>query len=175
MTSGWVKMFIGIGFCTLWRLAPFRPPNVEPVMATTMPFARRFGMLGNALFAALNMVIFDLLTSGFTQWTIVTAVTYAVVGMGASLFLGKSRGVLPYLLYAIVATIFYDAITGVVAGSLLFGMSWKEGFIGQIPFTINHLIGNSILAVALSPLVEWWITTNDALETEAIFLASKRD
>jgi multisubunit Na+/H+ antiporter MnhG subunit len=41
-----------------------------------------------------------------------------------------------------------------MAGAVLFGMSWREGFIGQIPFTVNHLIGNVILTLVLSPVAE---------------------
>ena len=154
----WLTVSGGILFTVLWRLVPFRPPNVEPVLATMMPFGKRMGPIVGLLFGALSMVIYDLCTSGFTQWTVVTAVTYGFIGAVAAVALHDRKGIVAYGIFAVVATLFYDAITGVVAGALLFGMSWKDGFVGQIPFTINHLIGNVILAIALSPVVEWILT-----------------
>ncbi len=149
-----LQIAVAAFFVTVWRLAPFRPPNVEPLLALSMPFGKKDGVLAPAILAVLAIVVYDAFTSGLTQWTAVTAVAYALVAAGSG-FLKGSRGILPYLAYAILATLVYDAITGVVAGAVLFDMGWKQGFIGQIPFTINHLIGNSLLALILSPIVEW--------------------
>ncbi len=149
-----LQIAVAAFFVTVWRLAPFRPPNVEPLLATSMPFGKRHGVLAPTILAVVAIVVYDLFTSGLTQWTAVTAVTYALVAAGSGL-LRNTRGVLPYLAYAILATLVYDALTGVVAGALLFDMGWKQGFLGQIPFTINHLIGNSLLALILSPIVEY--------------------
>lgn len=166
-SSGILQLLAAVAFCTLWRLAPFRPPNVEPVLATLMPFAKKQGAFVSGLIALLSIVVFDLLTSGLTQWTLVTALTYTVIGLAAPLMLRPGRGIAWYALYAILATIFYDAITGVVAGAMLFGMPWSEGFAGQIPFTVNHLIGNVILSLALSPLIEWMLLKTSAIDPAA--------
>ena len=152
--NGWLKLVLGLAFCTTWRLVPFRPPNVQPILATMMPLARYQGPVAAGLFGVANMILFDVLTGHLSVWTAITSVTYGVVGVGAWSFLRNRRGVLWYAAFAVVATLFYDAITGVVAGSVLFGLPWMEGLAGQIPFTINHLIGNVILALALSPLVD---------------------
>jgi hypothetical protein len=133
-----------------------------------MPFAKRQGAVSSVLIAALSMILYDLVTSGFTQWTVVTTVTYSLIALVAPLFLRPSRGLLWYAGYAIVATIFYDAVTGVAAGAVLFGMSWKQGFIGQIPFTINHLIGNVLLSVSLSPLLEWMLAKSERWNPAAL-------
>jgi hypothetical protein len=151
-----LQIAVAAFFVTLWRLSPFRPPNVEPLLATSMPFGKRYGVLAPTILAVLAIVGYDAITSGLTQWTAVTAVAYALIAAGSG-FLKGTRGVLPYLAYAILATLVYDALTGVVAGAVLFDMGWKQGFLGQIPFTINHLIGNAILALVLSPIVEWVI------------------
>ncbi len=153
--QSWLQWLAGIAFCTVWRLAPFRPPNVEPVLATMMPFGKRYGAVMSLLFCAANMVLFDIITNNLSQWTAVTAVTYGVIGAVAGLILDRESGIMSYVVCAVIATLFYDAITGVAAGAILFGMGWKEGFIGQIPFTINHLIGNVILAITLSPITDW--------------------
>ena len=112
------------------------------------------------------MVLYDAITSGITQWTAVTAVTYGLIGLASPLFMQGKYPLARYVGYAVVATLFFDAITGVVAGAVLFDMSWKTGLIGQIPFTINHLIGNTLLAVALSPLIDWllWTTSKNQLQ-----------
>ncbi len=174
LTSGWIKGFLAVGFCVLWRLFPFRPPNVEPVLATIMPYTRRFGPAGTMLLTFLCMVAYDVLTGTVSQWTAVTALTYMLVSLAAWFCLRGRRGILPYVLFAVPATLFYDFVTGVAAGALLFGMSWQEGFIGQIPFTVNHLIGNLILAAALSPLIERWVVRNIALEADTLLLRAGR-
>jgi uncharacterized membrane protein len=152
----WLQGAAAIAFCLVWRLFPWRPPNVEPVLASLMPFGKRYGVIAGFLFGALNMVLFDLITSGWTSWTVVTAVTYGMVGALSAPWLARWQGgIVSFVTVAVVMTIFYDAITGVAAGALLFDMSWKTGFLGQIPFTINHLIGNVILAATLSPFFDW--------------------
>ena len=158
----WLQWIAALAFCTVWRLAPFRPPNVEPVLATMMPFGKRYGAVMSLLFCAANMVLFDAITGNLSQWTAVTAVTYAVIGAVAGLIFDQKSGIISYALFAVVATLFYDAITGVAAGAILFGMGWKEGFTGQIPFTINHLIGNVILAIVLSPVADWVLVQTSA-------------
>ncbi len=163
-----LQIAVAVFFCTVWRLVPFRPPNVQPVLATSMPFGKREGALSAALFSALTMIMFDVLTSGITQWTVVTALSFALVSAGSAYFLRWVKGIPGYVLYAIIGTLVYDALTGVVAGAVLFGMGWRDGFIGQIPFTINHLIGNVILAVVLSPAVEWLLAWSDSLFTAPI-------
>ncbi len=147
----------GILFTIVWRLVPFRPPNVEPVLATMMPMGKRHGWVTGLLFGVASMALYDLITAGVTQWTVVTAATYGVIGAAAGPLLRNRKGIVAYALFAVAATIVFDFITGVAAGAVLFGMSWRQGFIGQIPFTINHLIGNVLLACTLSPAVEWML------------------
>lgn len=129
-----------------------------------MPFSKRFGPAGGILFAFLSIVLFDAFTSGIGTWTWVTAGTFALIGGVASPILRSRKGSIPYVVYAIVATLFFDAVTGVAMSSLLFDMNWKEAAIGQIPFTINHLLGNIVLAAVMSPLIERWVTENPRLK-----------
>lgn len=67
------------------------------------------------------------------------------------------------VVFALVATIIYDVVTGVVLGPVLFGGSMREAFIGQIPFTLKHLLGNVILGAVLSPALERWVLQNERL------------
>jgi len=140
----------------LFRLMPFRAPNVEPVMAVIMPFGKIYGALMAFIFGFLSIVLFDSVTSGFGIWTLITALAYGVLGLGTSLYFKKRSGWKNYAVYAFVATIIYDAITGLTIGPLFFHQSFMVSLIGQIPFTILHLLGNVSFAIVLSPMIERW-------------------
>ncbi|MBI5732584.1 hypothetical protein HY967_01320 [Candidatus Jorgensenbacteria bacterium] len=168
--TGSLKFIIGWAVCFIFRLQPFRPPNVEPIMATTMPFAKRYGWIYAFVFGFLSIVLFDIATAKVGVWTWVTGFTYGALGIAASLFF-KNRDSRPknYLGFAIVGTLVYDAITGVIAGPLFFGQSFTEAFMGQIPFTINHLLGNIVFALVVSPLLYRWVLDNEVFETDVIW------
>ena len=40
--KNYLKFFIALIFCLLIRLIPFRAPNVEPILATMMPFSKAY-------------------------------------------------------------------------------------------------------------------------------------
>lgn len=168
MTSA-LKFFLGLAICFLLRLIPGRPPNVEPITATLMPFSKRFGWSGGVLFAFLSIVLFDAFSdSGIGTWTWVTAAMYALLGGLAGPMLKGRKGPIPYVIYAIFATLLFDAVTGPVMGAIIYDVPWREAIVGQIPFTINHLLGNIVLAAVLSPLVERWVTENPSLRTHSL-------
>ncbi len=161
-----IKYIIGWLVVFAIRLVPipFRPPNIEPVLATTMPFAKQFGAIGAFLFGFFSIALFDLATMKVGMWTLITALAYGTLGIGAYYFFkNRESSAKNYVLYAIPATLFYDAITGLSVGPLFFGQSFMEAFIGQIPFTLWHLAGNIIFATLLSPLVYHWIVKNPRL------------
>jgi hypothetical protein len=166
--ASWPKFFIGWVVCFALRFATSLNPafaNIEPVTATLMPFGRRFGVIGGFAFGFLSMVLFDAVTSGIGVWTWVTAFTFGAMGIAANLVLGRLRGTWwQYVLFTIIATILYDLITGVFLGPVLFGGSMREAFMGQIPFTLRHLLGNIILAAVLSPAIDRWVVRNERLQ-----------
>ncbi len=159
-----LKYLLGFGLVFFIRLLPFRPPNVEPVLATAMPFAKRFGALGGFLFAFLSIVLFDGVTSGWGIWTLITACTYGVIG-AAAYFYFKSREskARNYVVFSVVATLFYDAVTGLTIGPLLWGQPFMVALVGQIPFTLYHLAGNVAFAAVVSPLLYRWVAANERL------------
>lgn len=159
------KIILGFLITMGYRLVPVRLPNVEPILCTSMPFAKKYGNLTGFLFPFLSIFIYDLLTSGVGQWTLITAFTYAFLGLGASwYFKSRESKAINYLKYAIISTLIYDAVTGLSMGPLLFGQSFSDALIGQIPFTAYHLISNMIFAITLSPLIYRWIVSNKKLE-----------
>lgn len=157
--TGWLVVFV-------IRLIPipFRPPNIEPVLATTMPFAKQFGAWGAFLFGFLSIALFDLATMKVGMWTLITALAYGLLGAGAYFFFkNRESSAKNYVLYAIPATLFYDAVTGLSVGPLFFGQSFMEALVGQIPFTLWHLAGNIVFAALLSPLIYTLIVKNPRL------------
>jgi len=168
--KNWLKFIVGWAVCFAIRLFPYRPPNVEPVLATQMPFAKRYGWVGGFLFGFLSIAIFDFFTGKVGMWTWITAVTYGALGIVAFFFF-KSREskITNYLGFGIVGTILYDAVTGLSIGPLMFGQSFMEAFVGQIPFTAMHLLGTVIFSVVVSPALYRWVVANEALDAEVLW------
>lgn len=168
--EGVLKAVIGwlVVFCV--RLIPWRAPNVEGVMATLMPFGKRYGKVQAFVYGALSIALYDEVMGKVGSWTALTAISYGLVGVGAGWFFKAREGSrLNYVKFSIVATILYDAVTGLSVGPLFFHQPFVDAFLGQIPFTLWHLLGNALFAVVVSPLFYKWIVTNRALETRAVF------
>ena len=164
LTTGWLKFAIGWGAVFLFRLIPLRPPNFEPMLATMMPFSKRYGLLGSFLFGFLGIVMFDAVTSGWGSWTWITAFCYGALGIGAHLFFkNREASVKNFLTFGILGTIAYDAITMMI-GPIFGGQSLSVAVAGQIPFTLMHLLGTVVFATLLSPVLYRWVVTSEKLE-----------
>jgi len=173
--KNWLKFFIGWVVCFAIRLLPFRPPNVEPILGTQMPFSKQYGALAGFVFAFVNIALFDIVTAKIGMWTWITALTYGVLGIASAFYFKKFKAnALNYGIFAVIGTIFYDAITGLGIGPLLYGQPFMEALIGQIPFTAWHLAGNVTLAVFLSPTIHRWIISNEKIEFPYIINRVKR-
>ena len=163
------KFILGWLFVFVVRLIPFRPPNIEPVLATQMPFSKHYGKFAGFLFAFINIVIYDSVTSGIGMWTWVTAFAYGFLGVLAGWFFkNRKSSWLNYGIFAVIGTLIYDALTGLTIGPLFFGQPFMEALIGQIPFTLNHLLGNTAFAVVVSPILYSWVVLNPKLETQSL-------
>lgn len=163
-----LKYLIGLLMVITFRLVP-HPPNVEPIMATMMPFSKKWGWASGMLFALLAIISFDLITGTFGSWTLITAGTYAALGVAAGLFLkNRESNLRHYVIFAVAGTLVYDAITGIGMGVFMFHMPLMTTLTGQIPFTIYHLTGNIVLASVVSPLLYKWVIANPKLETAYI-------
>ncbi|MFH1770900.1 MAG: DUF6580 family putative transport protein [archaeon] len=163
-----VKYIIGLLTVLLLRIVP-HPPNVEGIMSTMMPFSKKWGWLSGMIFALLAILIFDVITGTLGVWSLMTAGTYALLGVLSGLFFKKRKSSIKnYVGFAIMGTLIYDAITGIGTGMLFFNQSFMVTFIGQIPFTLYHLGGNIVLAAIVSPALYRWVITNPKLETQNI-------
>lgn len=170
-SAGWLKLIIGWSLVFLFRLIPFRPPNVEPLLATLMPFSKRFGPVGSFFFGFLGIALFDAVTSGWGVWTLVTAVCYGALGAAAYYFFkNRAASVGNFLRFGIVGTIAYDAATGLTIGPLFAGQPFLVALTGQIPFTLLHLAGTIVFATFLSPALYRWVVQNERFEL-ALFKA----
>ncbi|OFW77963.1 MAG: hypothetical protein A2201_06940 [Alicyclobacillus sp. RIFOXYA1_FULL_53_8] len=154
MTKSWPKFIAGWVISFLIRLVPFRPPNIEPILGIQMPFSKAYGHAPAFLFAFSNIVLFDLLVNKFGVWTWITALAYGFLGIwSAQYFKTRKNSPSNYLKFSIMATIAYDAVTGLSIGPMLFNQPFMAAVIGQIPFTLLHLLGNCSFAVLASPLI----------------------
>lgn len=156
----WFKFIVAWSLCILYRLSPFHIPNLEPNLAVIMPFSKKLGWFGGVMFGVMSMVIFDLLTGKLGLWTLLTAGAYGLVGAAAPFALKR----LSYVFYAVIGAIVFDALTGLTMGPLMFGQTFRDALLGQIPFTAMHILGNALFAAAVSPLIEKYVIENQRLE-----------
>lgn len=160
--KNWLKYTITFISVLLFRLMPFRAPNVEPIMAVIMPLGKTYGGVVSFIFGAFSIVVYDLMTSGLGIWTLVTALAYGLVGYGSYFYFKNRSGWKSYASYAVIATIAYDVMTGLTIGPLFFHQSFMVSLIGQIPFTVLHLLGNVSFAIVLSPAIERWLVKEES-------------
>ena len=152
------KIFLIFTGCFLFRLLPFRAPNIEPIMASLMPTARKYGVMVGFLFGFLSIFLYDCLTH-FGSWTWIASISYGIIGVVSALYFSKFKSsVFNFAVFAFFATIFYDLITGVLFAPI-FGVTMWTAFAQQIPFTALHLAGNIGFALTLSPILNRWLLT----------------
>lgn len=177
------KYFVGLIVVLLFRFVP-KPPNVEPIMSTMMPYSKKFGIWAGVLFTFLALIIFDLATGTLGLWSLFTVGAYCLVAVSAGIFFGekkkknyakskKTKGffqkdIFKYVSFAIVGTIVYDVITGFGVGMLVFNQTFMQTLFYQIPFTLMHLASNVILSALVSPALFKWIVSNESLNTDKV-------
>lgn len=158
----YISIFI---FCMFVRLLPFRPPNVEPIMATMMPFSKVYGKFLSFMFGFSSIILYDIITNKIGIWTLITGLAYGLLAIYAvSFFRKRKQNRINYVYFAIIGTIFYDIITGLTVGPLFFHQPFMAALIGQIPFTLLHLVGNISFAFFLSPIIYQYIILNKKFE-----------
>lgn len=164
-----LKYVLGILFCNALRFLRFIPNN-DPIMACMLPFSRHGKWWQGALFALLTMVSFDFITMKVGMWTAVTALTYAGLGIMfhfAYKRIGKVK-LKHYIGSGVIGVLIFDFVTGILFGPAMFGMSFAQALIGQIPFTIMHLLTATFFIILLAPLLDRAIVGNPSLEDSAV-------
>lgn len=155
--KNYFKYALGFLFCLLLRLIPFRAPNIETILAVQMPFARIYGNIASFSFGFFSIIVYDLLTSTFGAQTFIVSITYGFLGLWAVKYFQKIKDEenksWNYIKFAFMSTIIFDIVTGLSVGPLFFHQSFLSALVGQIPFTILHLVGNMTFAYILSPAI----------------------
>ncbi len=152
--KNWLKFSLTLILCLLVRLIPLRAPNVEPILAATMPMSHAYGASVGFSFAVLSILLYDVLTGTLGMQTFFTVFAYGTIGLWAAhYFKNHKANTGGYMRFAIIGTLFFDALTGLTVGPIFFHQSFFESLVGQIPFTALHLSGNIALAFILSPAV----------------------
>ncbi len=142
-------------FAFRFFLLPLRAPNMEPLTAALMPIGKRAGILTNVAFAVSSIALYDALTAGWGSWTLAAAGAYALVALAASIYFRSAPATRAHFLgFGIVATLVYDALTGLTVGPLMFHQTFMTALMGQIPFTVMHLASTVLFALVLSPLID---------------------
>src|SRR3989344_8931439 len=101
--KNWFKYIVGFIACLLIRLIPFRPPNIEPILATQMPFSRAYGKLAGFSFAFLSMALYDIITGKVGMWTFITAGVYGLLALWAvDYFKNKANNSWSYAKFAVM-------------------------------------------------------------------------
>ena len=151
--KNYFKFSLALILCLLVRLIPFRAPNVEPILATTMPFSKAYGVFVGFSFAVLSILLYDVLTGTLGVQTFFTVGAYGIIGLWAGSYFKRKTSTWNYVRFAIFGTLFFDALTGLTVGPIFFHQSFLGSIVGQIPFTALHLIGNIVFAFVLSPTI----------------------
>jgi hypothetical protein len=120
-----------------------------------LPFFRgRYAFLAGAIGYSLVDILPALFGAKGTigLWTLTGAITWGIVGY---LFARQNPNGSPitFAKLGLGGTILFDAITGVILSPLMWGMPWQDALIGQIPFTIKHLLGIGAISIILAPLL----------------------
>jgi hypothetical protein len=150
-----ILLMVGFVGATLFRLIPFRPPNMEPLLSIMMPFSKKVGAFELAIFGFLSIVLHDSLTVGIGSHTWSAGGIYAVLGLvSCTYFKNRAFSSTSFTTFSVASILFFDIMTGVVLGPIISGGSFVVAFVGQIPFTALHLMGGVFFALTLSPLIE---------------------
>lgn len=172
-TDNLLKYLTGLITVIALRIIP-HPPNIEALTSTIMPFGKRWGMLAGMLFGAIAVLSFDLITATLGPWTIMTLSMYTLMGAASGFFLkNRENKIKDYVVFAVIATIVYDAVTGIGTGVLFFNQPFIATAIAQVPFTLMHLGGNIVFAFVISPLLYNWVLDNPTLETQNVLARCK--
>lgn len=152
--KNYFKFILALVLCLLVRLIPFRAPNIEPILATMMPFSKAYGVAFGFSFAVLSILLYDILTGTLGVQTFFTVSAYGTLGLWAALYFRKNKSnKWSFVTFSIIGTLFFDAVTGLTVGPIFFQQSFMTALLGQIPFTALHLLGNVTLALFLSPAI----------------------
>lgn len=170
--NGLPKYVAGFIGTLLFRLVTpvFGLSNLSPLMATELAGAKAYGPVLAGVYGALSIALIDILVGKVGLWTIVTSITYGIIGVwGANFFRSRQASRKNFVIASFAGTLFFDFITGICMGPILFAQQLSVAFVGQIPFTLQHLAGNLFFALVLAPWFYKKIMENPKWEFSHLF------
>lgn len=128
--------------------------GIESVMLFTLSGALVYGPIYGFLIGASTMVVADFMVGLVGLWTLYTAFAYGFVGFLAGVIgmFKKKFTRVELAALAFVLTIIFDAIA-MTAFAFQFGISLSIAAINQIPVTLIHAAGNTLLALVFVPVL----------------------
>ncbi|MCX6800752.1 MAG: hypothetical protein NTZ73_01025 [Candidatus Diapherotrites archaeon] len=169
MRFGAIKFVLAVLAANAVRLLRFIPNN-DPIMAMMLPVSKKRNFVAAFLFPFLTMVSFDIITGYVGIWTVVTSLTYGGLGLLFAFIYGKEKkvGLKKYFFSGVAGVLIFDFITGVLATPLMFGMSFEQALLGQIPFTLMHLFTVSIYIFTITPLIDRYVVESKVLQDDKV-------
>lgn len=158
-----IKFGIGLILVLILRLVP-HPANFEPITATLMPYSRRMSVWVSVAMAFLSIFLYDIISGSFGIWTTFTAGSYMLLAwFFAWVLRGKANNPWMYVVYGCIGTVLYDVVTALVISSGIYGQGIVEVLVMQVPFTINHLLSTLVTGFLLSPVIDRWLVSQEAV------------
>ncbi len=108
---------------------------------------------GAAAYSLVDIVPYLLGAQGtIGLWTLTGALSWGIVGF---LFTLQKPNGSPFTFakLGITGTLVFDALTGPIASTFVWGIPFPEALLGQIPFTAKHLLGIAAVSIVLAPLI----------------------
>ncbi len=145
--------------------------GIESVMLFTLSGALVYGPIYGFIIGASVMVIADLMIRLVGLWTLYTALAYGFVGFLAGIvgMIKKNFSRVELAGLSFILTILFDAIS-MTAFALQFAIPLPIAAISQIPVTIIHTAGNTLLAFLFAPsLMKTMEIISDPTTTEGFW------
>jgi energy-coupling factor transport system substrate-specific component len=145
------------------------PPNIELLMPFVLATGLMLGPLAGLANGLLSRALYDLFIAQPGPWTPGMAASYGLVGLAAGLiplFAGRrafSR--IELVGFTVALTILYDLLS-LLAFIPMFGVPTMVTLGLQVPFTINHVLGNSLFVFAFTPLLSGVLAKASALDAQ---------
>ena len=125
--KNWLKYAVLFVASFFVRLIPFRAPNIEPILSIGMPISKKFGALASFSFAFFSIILYDITTKTLGVWSIWTSIIYGLVCLGSTIYFSKKEAKrIEFVKFAILGTLFYDIITGLAIGPIIFHQNFIE-------------------------------------------------
>ena len=139
-------------------------PNNDPLVAFILPTSKN-SFLHSLVFILLSVFLFDFLTSGIGIWTYSVAAAYIILGLSCGYVLRRVKTIKlwHYISASTVLILLFDFFTGPILSTFIFGIPFYASFLGQIPFTVAHLISGLSYTIILVPFLDKSIAKNENL------------